>query len=180
MNAGFYIIIETGVFFYFKKRKKMPISFVILKKEYYEKHKLHSEILHKEKRPHMVLLVECLERKFAIPLRSNAVRMHARVVPIAFYLLSSERAKKSKKGRCPALDYVKALLVETCDIERFAKIDRCEFNEVMANIDFIKDSFEKYLKFYMENFNDELRKNLPEIKYSTLKYFFDGKKFAAF
>lgn len=79
---------------------------------------------------------------FVIPLRTNAVRTHAKVIPVAFYLKTSSRRSDSRKGRVPALDYIKA-------------------------------SFEKYVRFYLENYNDESKKNLPEIKYSTMQYFIE-------
>ena len=47
-------------------------SIVCLKQIYFDKHKAHFEILGKQERPHLVLLLSICHLTFAIPFRTNA------------------------------------------------------------------------------------------------------------
>lgn len=146
-------------------------SIVRLKQEFFDRHQNHPEILGKPERPHLVLLLSLGELTFAIPFRTNAHKPKNSGVSHCYFFSSSSRIEKSSKGRVPALDFSKSLIIEDSDIDEPTKIDQNEFKELQDNHHLIEDKFKKYLQFYLTSVRTKSNLNLPAINYSTLQYF---------
>lgn len=100
------------------------IKTVVQKKDFYEKHKEHKEILSdKDGRPYLTLVVECKDKMFAIPFRTNLKHK------FAFYFYTSQRKDEEQKG-LPGIDYTKAVVIQESDIERNSAVDKKEWLEL--------------------------------------------------
>lgn len=60
---------------------------------------------------------------FAIPFRTNAHKPRNAGISHCYFFKTSSRKEKSAKGRIPALDFSKSLIIEDEDIGRPTKID---------------------------------------------------------
>lgn len=82
------------------KEKIKPVM-ALLSQQFYERNERNTEILSKQNRPYLVLLVEYRGLKFAIPFRSNIQHSHA----YKFQGTESQRKSSgldfSKSTRCP-------------------------------------------------------------------------------
>lgn len=140
---------------------------VILKNDFFEAHKNHSEILkNKERRPYLTLVIQCNDKLFAIPFRSNVKHRYA------FYFKTSQRKNKDIKG-APAIDFTKAVVITENDIERKCAIDSKEWIELNKNYRFIVESFSDYVKAFINSLNNGDFKKLPIFKFSALQYFIE-------
>ena len=114
-------------------------SIVCLKQNYFDKHKTHFEILGKPQRPHFVLLLSICHLTFAIPFRTNAYKPKNNGISHCYFFKTSSRKEKSAKGRIPALDFSKSLVIEDEDIDFQTKIDNNEFKEIQDNRQLIEE-----------------------------------------
>lgn len=149
------------------------INIVVLTSVFYAKHVSDSEILCKQQRPYLTLIIEAFGKKFAVPFRTNAHKPKKRKgVPQSVYFFgSSGRSELSNEQKVPALDFCKAVVIEDEDIGLPASIDKQEFQELNSNYSRIVEMFKRYFEFYMASKEDANLKDLPEIKYSALQYF---------
>ena len=143
------------------------VKTVVLKKDFYEKHKEHREILSdKDGRPYLTLVIECKDKMFAIPFRTNLKHK------FAFYFYTSERKDDQQKGQ-PGIDYTKAVIIQESDIELNSAVDKKEWLELKRNINTIIREFQEYVQAFkhsLENGDFGVR---PVFKYSALQYFID-------
>ena len=95
---------------------------------FYERNSDNREILSKQNRPYLVLLVEYRGLKFAIPFRSNIQHSHA-------YKFQGESSKRRSSG----LDFSKSVVIFNEDeIGMPAHIDSKEHTELAKRYDFIE------------------------------------------
>ncbi len=146
-------------------------SIVCLKQNYFDKHKTHFEILGKPQRPHFVLLLSICHLTFAIPFRTNAHKPKNNGISHCYFFKTSSRKEKSAKGRIPALDFSKSLVIEDEDIDFQTKIDNNEFKEIQDNRQLIEEKFKKYLHYFITSIQTKQNLERPIIKFSTLHYF---------
>lgn len=141
------------------------IKTVILSKTFYETHKEHKEILaNKNGRPYLTLIIECKDKLFAVPFRSNIKHK------FAFYFYTSGRKGCNQKGG-PGIDYTKAVVIQESDIDRYSAIDKKEWIELNKNINTITIEFQKFVSAFKESLatgNFEIK---PVFKFSALQYF---------
>lgn len=146
-------------------------SIVCLKQNFFDKHQTQHEILGKPNRPHLVLLLYIDNLTFAIPFRTNAHKPRNAGISHCYFFKTSSRKEKSAKGRIPALDFSKSLVIEDEDIDFQTKIDNNEFKELQDNRQLIEEKFKKYLHYFITSIQTKQNLERPAIKYSTLHYF---------
>ena len=140
----------------------MKIKF--LSKKFYEEFKNYKEILQKENRPYLVLVVEYDGIDYAIPFRTNINHK------IAFICSDIPEYKSG-------LDYTKSIpILEEyyLDNDSEVRIKQQEFNYLKGKEEKIKKGFKKYLKEYKKallNPNQQRYKGILE--YSSLQHFKD-------
>lgn len=142
-------------------------SIVCLKQNFFDKHQTQHEILGKPNRPHLVLLLYIDSLTFAIPFRTNAHKPRNAGISHCYFFKTSSRKEKSAKGRIPALDFSKSLIIEDEDIGSPTKIDNNEFKELQDN----RQLIEKYLHYFITSIQTKQNLERPIIKFSTLHYF---------
>lgn len=138
---------------------------------FYQKHSQDKEILNKNRRPYLVLLLELDGARYAVPFRTNAFKPRAGAIKTCFYFSTSQRKQQSEKGKIPALDFVKSVVVDDEDIDCPASIDSNEFKELNSNLKKIKIDFANYISYYKQCVSNGVNLDKPEIKYSSLQYF---------
>lgn len=149
------------------------ITIVHLNEKFFEEHEDDIEILKKPGRPHLVLVLQVGQNKFAIPFRTSAHRPKTGRVPHCFFFIESGRKALSTVGRIPALDFAKAVIVTEKDIGEITRIDANEFRELQDHFREIEAKFLVYLKHYVNSIKAQTNLDSPEIKYSALQYFTD-------
>ena len=147
------------------------ITIVHLTEKFFEEHAEHAEILKKPGRPHLVLVLQVGQNKFAIPFRTSAHRPKTGRVPHCFFFIESGRKALSTAGRIPALDFAKAVIVTEKDIGEVTRIDANEFRELQDHFREIEAKFLVYLKYYINSIKTQTNLDSPEVKYSALQYF---------
>ena len=147
------------------------ITIVHLNEKFFEEHAEHAEILKKPGRPHLVLVLQVGQNKFAVPFRTSAHRPKTGRVPHCFFFIESGRKALSTVGRIPALDFAKAVIVTEKDIGEVTRIDANEFRELQDHFREIEAKFLVYLKYYINSIKTQTNLDSPEVKYSALQYF---------
>lgn len=141
------------------------MEFCFLANEFYEKYKGCKEILVKQDRPYTVLIIETVNKKFAIPFRSH-------INPNNRDCFITDKANNA------GLDFQKSVVIENDSY--ISTTDRPE----VRNVDYmaihfkdyeIKRKFESFLKFFMSEFKrhkekSELKTN-ARIQFCSLQYF---------
>lgn len=146
-------------------------SLVRLNAEFFERHKDHAEILSKQERPHLVLVIQVGALTFAVPFRTSAHRPKLGKISHCFFFSTSGRRSLSKEGKIPALDFSKAVVVTERDIGKDAVIDHAEFIEMHDNMKTIEARFRAFLKYYLDCIKTGENLDKPVIRYSALQYF---------
>lgn len=147
------------------------LTIVHLNEKFFEEHAEHAEILKKPGRPHLVLVLQVGQNKFAVPFRTSAHRPKTGRVPHCFFFIESGRKALSTVGRIPALDFAKAVIVTEKDIGEVTRIDANEFRELQDHFREIEAKFLIYLKYYINSIKTQTNLDSPEVKYSALQYF---------
>lgn len=138
---------------------------VILKKIFFDQHLNHKEILsNKEGRPYLSLIIECNDKIFAIPFRTNIKHKYA-------FLFKTSTRISNEKSKLPGIDFTKAVIIHDSDIERHCAVDKKEWIELNKNLDTITKNFIDYVKKFKESLNNSSFEKLPEFKFSSLQYF---------
>lgn len=126
---------------------------------FYERNSENHEILSKQNRPYLVLLVEYRGLKFAIPFRSNIQHSHA-------YKFQGNSPKRQSSG----LDFSKSVLIFNDDeIGMPAHIDSKEHTEIAKRYDFIVEKFQNYIDDFIEGLRQEPLQ--PKYRFSSLTYY---------
>ena len=126
---------------------------------FYERYSDNREILSKQNRPYLVLLVEYRGLNFAIPFRSNIQHSHA-------YKFQGESSKKRSSG----LDFSKSVIIFNEDeIGMSAHIESKEHTELAKRYNFIVEKFQKYIDDFIEGLKQEPLQ--PKYNFSSLTYY---------
>ncbi len=126
---------------------------------FYERYSNNEEILSKQNRPYLVLLVEYRSLRFAIPFRSNIQHTHA-------YKFQGKSSKRQSSG----LDFSKSVIIFNDDeIGMPAHIDSKEHTEVAKRYHFIVEKFQKYIDGFIEGLKQEPLQ--PKYRFSSLTYY---------
>ena len=126
---------------------------------FYERYSNNSEILSKQNRPYLVLLVEYRGLRFAIPFRSNIQHSHA-------YKFQGTSAKRQSSG----LDFSKSVIIfHEDEIGMPAHIDSKEHTEILKRYDFIIEKFQKYIDAFIDGLKQEPLQ--PKYKLSSLTFY---------
>ena len=140
---------------------------VFLKQSFFELHRNHKEILvNKTGRPYLSLIIECNDKTFAIPFRTNIKH------PYSFLFKTSGRASNDNK-RLPGIDFTKAVVIQQTDIEGPCTIDKKEWIELNKNLVTIISNFIEYLKKFAASVGTADFEKLPVFKFSSLQYFIE-------
>ena len=123
----------------------------------------YPELLCKENRPYMVLLVKINDLVFALPFRSNIKHSYS------YIFKNSSRNNQSHSG----IDFNKAVLITNLGyIGEKCSIDSKEFLELEKKFFFVISKFKRYLNgFYKVLFNKTSPSFQRRYRYSTLNYF---------
>ena len=155
--------------FIFEEKMKLAQT-VFLKQSFFDRHKNHKEILtNKAGRPYLSFIIECNGTIFAIPFRTNIKH------PYAFIFKTSGRIVDEKKG-LPGIDFTKAVVIQTLDIECQCTIDKREWVELNKNLMTIVTNFTEYLKKFATSIESNTSSKLPIFKFSSLQYFIEEVK----
>lgn len=139
-------------------KSKVP-QIRLLSSLFYERYSVNREILSKQNRPYLVLLIEYRGLKFAIPFRSNIQHSHA-------YKFQGESSKRQSSG----LDFSKSVIIFNEDeVGMPAHIDSREHTELAKRYDFIIEKFQKYIDDFIEGLTREPLQ--PKYKFSSLTYY---------
>ena len=126
---------------------------------FYERYSNNPEILSKQNRPYLVLLVEYRGLRFAIPFRSNIQHTHA-------YKFQGTSPKRQTSG----LDFSKTVLIFHDDeIGMPAHIDSKEHTEILKRFNFIIEKFHKYIDAFIDGLKQEPLQ--PKYKLSSLTFY---------
>ncbi|MFI3164069.1 MAG: hypothetical protein R3Y65_06520 [Bacillota bacterium] len=143
--------------------KKFSINY--LSSNFYEKYdkEVYKELILKEGRPFLVLLVQIELNTFAIPFRSNIRHNNA------YKFKNSTRRTESITG----LDFSKAVIVADNDIGDNATINDKEYVELASNFYIIEKNFNKFVKNYKRFITSPTVNDVAYNKYRfcTLQYF---------
>ncbi|MBR4321211.1 hypothetical protein [Treponema sp.] len=141
------------------------MEFCFLSKEFYEKYKKCKEILVKQDRPYTVLIIETVNKKFAIPFRSH-------INPNNRDCFITDKANNAGLDFQKSVVIVKDSYVSTTDRPEVRNIDYIAIHFKDYEI---KRKFESFLKFFMSEF--KRHKEKPELKtnariqFCSLQYF---------
>ena len=141
------------------------MEFCFLSKEFYEKYKNCKEILVKQDRPYTVLIVETVNKKFAIPFRSH-------INPNNRDCFITDKANNAGLDFQKSVVLVKDSYVSTTDRPEVRNID---YMAIHFKDYEIKRKFESFLKFFMDEY--KRHKEKPELKpnariqFCSLQYF---------
>ena len=141
----------------------MDIKF--LSEKFYAEFQDCKEILKKEDRPYLVLVIECDGIDYAIPFRTNINHNLS-------FICSEDPEYRG------GLDYTKAIpILEDYYIKQLdkeIKIKQNEFNYLKSKEEKLKKGFKKYLKeFRKATLNSDQKRYEKILKYSSLQYFKD-------
>lgn len=146
-----------------KRNKKYKLNY--LSAEFYNKYNSidYPEIVSKENRPYMVILIQIENNTFAIPFRTNVKHNNC------YKFENSTRETDSITG----LDYSKAVIVNDSKyIGAAARINDAEYTELDINYHVIIKQFTAYVKDYLKFVSGTLNEfQAQKYKYTTLKYF---------
>ena len=137
-----------------------------LSKDFYNEYSLYDfkEMIKKESRPFLVLLIKIKDLTFAIPFRSNVKHDYC------YKFKNSTRYTKTST----ALDFSKAIIIkEERYLENTATIDKKEYIELSSKFYFIFHKFEKFVYKYIQVIS-KFPKSSYEYKrmsFCTLQYF---------
>ena len=136
-----------------------------LSNEFYKEYPLkdYPELEQKRNRPYVVLIVNYLGMKFAIPLRTSIKHK------FAYIFKNTGRSTCSKTG----IDYSKAIVVENMSyLGEKTNIDNLEYIEINYHQYFILEKFKRYVDGYIDYRKNKMNRNYSnKYAYSTLKYF---------
>lgn len=135
-----------------------------LSSEFYKKYSNCTEILRKESRPYVIIVLQIGKDKFAIPIRSH--------------LHKTQDCFESNPQTNSGLDFTKALFIEKdsyIEATKFPEITHKEFNYIKFKEREIKLSFEKFLMAYKKDVlrhkkNPKIPQN-PRFRFCTFQYF---------
>jgi len=145
--------------------ENMKYDLKLLSASFYNKYPsdTYPNILLKDLRPYIVIVVKIEDYNWAIPLRSHVKHNYC------------YRLKGSGKSSDSALDFTKAVIINaSTDIEGEPVIDNNEYIDIDSSIEFIITKFRTFIANYIKMCNDsEYNPYAFERieKYSTLKYF---------
>lgn len=137
------------------------MQYIYLTSDFYRDHSECSEILTKDDRPYLQLLISIYNVDFAVPLRSNIKHEN--------FVIWSDRA-----NRC-GLDFTKAVVISKqayINTQTSPQLRQNEFNALKGKEFVAKNMMLRVIKAYKKAINnpDEIRyDNLR--KFSTLQYF---------
>jgi len=142
------------------KEKIKPVM-VLLSQVFYERNAENKEILAKQNRPYLVLLLEYRGLKFAIPFRSNIQHSHA-------YKFQGDGSQRTSSG----LDFSKSVLIMNEDeIGVPAHLISAERKELLKRFNFIVEKFHDYIDDFIEGLRKEPLQ--PKYRMSSLTYYRD-------
>lgn len=131
----------------------------LLSPVFYDRNANNPEILSKQNRPYLVLLVDYRGLKFAIPFRSNIQHTHA-------YKFQGPDSQRKSSG----LDFSKSVLISNNDeIGAPAHLIPAERKELLKRFHFIVEKFHAYIDDFIEGLNNEPLQ--PKYKMSSLTYY---------
>lgn len=117
----------------------------MLSPQFYERNSKNTEILAKQNRPYLVLLLEYRGLKFAIPFRSNIQHTYA-------YKFQGTDAQSKSSG----LDFSKSVLIAKDDeIGMAAHLISAERKELLKNFRTIVEKFQAYIDDFIEGLKKE-------------------------
>ena len=137
-----------------------------LSKDFYNEYPQEEfkEMIQKESRPFLVLLIKIKDLTFAVPFRSNVRHDYC------YKFKNSTRYTETST----ALDFSKAIIIKDEKyLENAASIDKKEYIELNSKFYFIFHKFEKFVYKYIQVIT-KLPKNSYEYKrmsFCTLQYF---------
>ena len=141
--------------------EKIKPVMALLSSQFYEHNRENTEILSKQNRPYLVLLVEYRGLKFAIPFRSHIQHTHA-------YKFQGEDSQRKASG----LDFSKSVLILNEDeIGPPAHLIPAERNELLKRFNFIVEKFHCYIDDFIEGLKKEPLQ--PKYRMSSLTYYKD-------
>jgi len=137
------------------------VEYVFLSEQFYSEYdtKRFPEILNKESRPYILILIEIDKLTFAIPFRSNIHHQNSFI---------------TDKTNHFGIDYSKAVVIikqEYIAMNRTPTVRNEEFLKITKTKHFIINSFKGYLKRYKNAFKQNKHDKISDYKYSTLQYF---------
>lgn len=143
----------------------------LLSTEFYKTyaHDKYPEMLLKESRPYLILIVEINDLHFGIPFRTNIKHR------FAYKFTNTGRETDSVTG----LDFSKAVLIKDLKyLGRQATVDQLERNELVSHYNEIRNKFLHYLSNIVIYLNGELTDEyfIRHLSQSTLLYFKDDIK----
>ncbi|MCQ2106589.1 MAG: hypothetical protein MJZ26_12445 [Fibrobacter sp.] len=140
------------------KERIKPVM-ALLSSQFYERNKENTEILSKQNRPYLVLLIEYRGLKFAIPFRSHIQHTHA-------YKFQGEGSQRKASG----LDFSKSVLVASDDeIGPPAHLIPAERKELLKRFNFIVQKFHSYIDDFIEGLKKEPLQ--PKYRMSSLTFY---------
>ncbi len=136
-----------------------------LSEKFYDKYNEaeYPEILHKDKRPYMILLIKIENNTFGLPLRTNIA--HSSCYKFEY----TSRPTDSITG----IDFSKAVVITDEEyIGGEAEMDNKEYVELNDRINFIISKFRTYIRgYYLYAAGKADQYQAKRYKYTTLKYF---------
>jgi len=137
------------------------VKIALLKQDFYDDYSHCSEILHKEKRPHIIVQIDIDGVLYGIPLRSNIKHPH---------VIWTDQPNFS------GLDLSKTVVITDSDkyIDASKKpyINKHEFDVILEIGTIIKLELSKYIKKYKSaKTKQHIKQNKRLCEYSTLQYF---------
>ena len=141
------------------------MEFFFLSKTFYEEYKDCKEILSKEGRPYTVLIIETVNRKFAIPFRSH-------INPNNRDCFITDKANNAGLDFQKSVVIVKDSYISTAARPEIRNID---YKSIHFKDYEIKRKFEIFLKFFISEYkrhrdNPKLKSN-ARIQFCSLQYF---------
>lgn len=141
------------------------MQFFYLSKEFYEKYADCPEILQKQDRPYVVLVIDVGKKKFAVPIRTHINKKNLDSVI-------------TKPGENSGLDFIKAVCIEKesyIEKTRYPEISQMEFNVLKFKEREITRAFTRFVTEYIKDAkrhkkNPAIPQN-PRFQFCTLKYF---------
>lgn len=140
----------------------------LLSTEFYKvyTHEKYPELLLKESRPYLILVIEYKGLRFGIPFRTNIKHR------FAYKFKNTGRDTEFSTG----LDFSKAVLIKDLKyLGRQGYVDQLERNELNSHYKEIKEKFSYYLNNVIKSLNNEIKDKYfaKQLSSSTLVYFKD-------
>lgn len=123
----------------------------------------YPEILHKDKRPYMILLIKVESNTFGLPLRTNIAHNNC------YKFEYTSRSTDTITG----IDFSKAVVIIDSEyIGSEAEMDNKEYVELNNRINFIISRFRTYIKgYYLYASGKADKYQAKKYRFTTLKYF---------